>query len=99
MSESNLKHQCLRIIKRLNLPNFWYYFPMDSNRAGIPDLIFCANGVFGWVEFKSLKGRVSPIQAFTHKALSAAGARGIVCRDGISFTDFLMRFYKTKGAE
>lgn len=92
--ERDLKKKCQSILKNLNLKtDFWIYWTMDTTTSGIPDAIFCARGLFGWVELKSKSGHVSAIQSFMHNKIQCAGGRGMVCRTAEEFRQFISSFY------
>lgn len=101
MSESSIKASFMRRIKKEKFwGELWIYPPMDAQTSGIPDVIFCLNGLFGWIEFKKKHGgRPSPIQLYQHKKLGIAKARGKICRTADEAMDFIRNFYNQKGGD
>lgn len=97
-NEDSLKRRLKAAIKKEieagNLPDFWHYCPTDHFYAGIPDVIFCARGAFGWIELKIEGGRVTPIQEWTHKKIKEAGGRGAVLRTVKDCIEFIKSFYQ-----
>jgi Holliday junction resolvase len=49
-------------------------------RAGIPDLLICCNGMFIGVELKTEKGKSSPLQEHELSEISKAGGRAFLLR-------------------
>ena len=47
-------------------------------KAGIPDLLACINGVFFSIELKGSKGRPSDLQKWNTKNINGAGGIGII---------------------
>lgn len=91
--EDRLKRKCQKWLKELcKSRGVWFYCPTDKFRSGIPDFIICVYGKFIWAELKSERGKVSPIQAWTHDELVHAGAHGIVARSLDEFKEFVMAF-------
>lgn len=97
IKESALKKKCAGWIKNNPISQqMWIYYPQDASHSGIPDMLFCYAGRFGWVEFKTLKGRVQKIQEWTHAQIMKASGRGMICRSFDQFVQFINDF--TKGA-
>lgn len=99
LTEDRLKRKCVAWIKKNMLSSkFWFYCPTDRFYSGIPDIIFCANGKFGVVELKALKGKVSAIQEYTLIKINQCGGRSAVCRTIEEFKGFVTSFFlKQKG--
>jgi hypothetical protein len=93
MNEDDLKRKCVNWMKKNPPADFWFYCPTDHFYSGIPDVIFCARGLFGSTELKTPKGKVTPIQDWTHKQIQAAGGRNRVCRSIEEFRAFVLSFY------
>ena len=52
----------------------WYVVKLiQCNKTGMPDLILVKPNEVKWVEVKSAKGRLSPVQEYRHAELSAKG--------------------------
>lgn len=93
-NEDALKRKCVNWMKKNAPPQFWFYCPTDHFYSGIPDIIFCALGRFGAVELKALKGKVSPIQGWTHTQIEKAGGQVFKeCRSFDEFKKFIMEFF------
>lgn len=70
------------------IPNSTYTKSMNQKmknkrlglRAGFPDMVIIAGGVFMWIEMKRIKNStISPYQREWIEALTAAGVPGKVC--------------------
>jgi hypothetical protein len=92
-NEDDLKRKCVSWMKKDAPPWLWFYSATDRYYSGIPDIIFCARGRFGWVELKMPKGKVTPIQQWTHNQMMSAGAQGAVCRSFEEFKEFVLSFF------
>ena len=90
MNEDKLKRSAVKWLKSLNDSNLYFYCPTDKFCAGIPDILACYKGRWCWVELKTEKGKVSPIQEWTHGKLRDAGAVGTVARSMPEFVDFMI---------
>lgn len=101
--EDRLKRRCNEWIKKEKaagrLQQLWYYCATDKFYSGIPDYLLCARGRFGWVELKTPKGTVKPIQTWTHDQIRAAEGQGKVCRTVDEFKTFVTDFYEGKTKE
>jgi Holliday junction resolvase len=52
----------------------WYVVKLiQCNKAGMPDLILTKPNEVKWVEVKSAKGRLSPVQEYRHAELRSRG--------------------------
>ena len=52
----------------------WYVVKLiQCNKAGMPDLILTKPNEVKWVEVKSAKGKLSPVQEYRHQELRARG--------------------------
>jgi Holliday junction resolvase len=52
----------------------WYVLKLiQCNKTGIPDLLLAKPNEVRWVEVKSPKGRLSPVQEYRHQELRARG--------------------------
>lgn len=54
------------------------FYGCGGTRAGVPDLIVCANGRFIGVEVKAEDGVVSPLQIKHIEKIKASGGAGII---------------------
>lgn len=89
MNERNLKTRCIQWMKKIT-PTVWFYCPADRFHSGIPDIILCYRGQFGFVELKTVKGRVSEIQKWTHDEMQKSGTIGLVIRTLDDFENFMI---------
>ncbi len=77
----------------IQAPAFWTTFPAGGGgkarggqlrsrglKAGVPDVLLIHDGKAHWIELKTDKGRVSPVQAETGALLMAANSPVMVCR-------------------
>lgn len=64
-----------KIKNELKRRGIWYvkYFANRNTRAGVPDLLCCANGHFIALEVKADKGRISALQLYQIKEIENAG--------------------------
>lgn len=83
MKESDLQR---KIIKAIEKKGGYVFKVITANRAGIPDVIACIDGLFYAIEVKMPKGRVSAIQDYNLDKITQAGGKAIVAR---SVEDFL----------
>jgi len=78
--EAKVKLNVRRILDGLGI----YYFLPASNgygRAGIPDVILCMDSLFGAVECKAGKGKLSALQERELAAIEKAGGFTFVARE------------------
>lgn len=94
VNEDVLKRKCVSWMKKDPPEEFWFFCPTDHFYSGIPDVIFCARGRFGSVELKMPKGKVTPIQAWTHDQISKAAGGIAVCRSLDEFKEYVTSFYQ-----
>ncbi len=79
-----------KVTKYLNtLPNTWFFKVWGGGfqRAGIPDLICCINGILIAIELKADGGKPTALQVFNIKQINASGGIGVVLYPK-DFTDF-----------
>ena len=78
--EAKVKLNVRKILDELGI----YYFLPASNgygRAGIPDIIFCAVRLFGSIECKAGRGKLSALQERELAAIEKAGGFTFVARE------------------
>lgn len=78
--ESKVKIKCVDLLKQVGV---YYFFPVANGmgRAGIPDIICCANGRFLAIECKAGKGKTTALQDREIAAIQAAGGVAIVINE------------------
>lgn len=78
--ESKVKAKCTALLKALGV---YYFFPVANGmgRAGIPDIICCANGRFLAIECKAGKGTTTALQEKELAAIRAAGGVALVINE------------------
>lgn len=78
--EAKVKQQVRRILDGLEI---YYFFPPANGygRAGIPDIILCAQGRFGAIECKAGKGQLTALQERELDKINAAGGFTFVARE------------------
>jgi hypothetical protein len=78
--ESKVKAKCTALLKALDV---YYFFPVANGmgRAGIPDIICCANGRFLAIECKAGKGTTTALQEKELAAIRAAGGVALVINE------------------
>ena len=71
------------IIRYCRLEGHWCYKTWGSGyaRAGVPDILVCANGKFVAFEVKNEAGKVSKLQEFEIKNIEQAGGVAAVVRN------------------
>lgn len=79
LSETQLKNKVVQFIRK-NYPSAWLYKASDRFTSGIPDLIFCKEGLFYAIELKAGTNKATPIQGYVMRQITAAGGRACVCR-------------------
>lgn len=80
MTESQLQTKILKHIKR-KLPEAFVWKISDRWFSGVPDILLICNGRFLFIEVKTPRGRVQPIQRQVFKLMRRAGAEVKVVRD------------------
>lgn len=78
--EAKVKKDVRAILDELNI----YHFMPPANgfgRAGIPDIILCANSKFGAIECKAGKGKTTALQDRELDRIEAAGGFVYVARE------------------
>ncbi len=88
ISESTLQARCLRYLRESH-PNIYYEKIINGNRAGLPDLRLCIKGKFVAVELKSLKGKVSELQAHNLHKITKAGGIALISNDLVQFKQLI----------
>jgi len=78
--ESKVKAKCTALLKAAGV---YYFFPVANGmgRAGIPDIICCANGKFLAIECKAGKGTTTALQERELAAIRAAGGVAVVINE------------------
>lgn len=78
MKEKDFKNKVIDYLK--SQPNTWYFKVWGGGfqKAGIPDLICCINGIFVAIELKADNGKPTEIQKLNIKNINAAGGIGII---------------------
>lgn len=78
--EAKVKLQVRRILDGLQI---YYFFPPANGygRAGIPDVIFCAQGSFGAIECKAGKGQLTALQERELQSIHDHGGFTYVARE------------------
>jgi Holliday junction resolvase len=78
--ESKVKAKCVDLLKAVGV---YYFFPVANGmgRAGIPDIICCANGRFLAIECKAGKGKTTALQDREIAAIQTAGGVAIVVNE------------------
>lgn len=78
--ERKVKQQVTAILKERGV---YYFFPAANGlgRAGIPDIICCAHGVFIAIECKAGKGTTTRLQERELAAIRAAGGTALVINE------------------
>lgn len=78
--ESKVKAKCTALLKEVGV---YYFFPVANGmgRAGIPDIICCANGRFLAIECKAGKGKTTALQDRELAAIKTAGGVSLVINE------------------
>ncbi|RKD25230.1 VRR-NUC domain-containing protein [Caminicella sporogenes DSM 14501] len=78
MTEKQFQGKVIKFLK--SQPNTWFFkvFGGGYQRAGIPDLICCINGVFIAIELKGDNGKPTEIQKMNIRNINAAGGIGVI---------------------
>ena len=73
----------LKVRKLLDELNIYYFFPATHGygRSGVPDVIFCAVRLFGGIECKAGKGKLTALQERELAAIEKAGGFTFVARE------------------
>jgi hypothetical protein len=79
MTETQLKNQVRTAVRNL-YPGAFIWKIHDNFTAGIPDLLIIIQGVHIFIELKTPKGKVEPIQEWTLYKIKEAGGCTFVCR-------------------
>lgn len=81
MTETEFKEKVMRYIKR-KYPDAWVWKTSDNFYSGIPDLcvVLPPHGKVYWLELKTIKGRVEPIQTYTINRLKNVGCTAAIVR-------------------
>lgn len=87
MKESVLQYKILRYIE--SLPNSYVIKVVVANKAGVPDVIACVNGMFVAIEVKSTKGIVSKLQEINIKKIQKARGFATICYSWEEFLIFI----------
>jgi len=77
MTERRIEHKVCDWAQK----NGWYQRKFSSpNHRGVPDRVFVKHGRVVFVEFKTVKGRATPLQLREIRLLRAHGVEAYVCR-------------------
>lgn len=74
-------------------PGVWHFknhIGMGMNRAGVPDIICCINGVFLAIEVKKKSGRLTAIQEHCIEQIEKKGGGSTIVAYG--YEDFVNKF-------
>lgn len=77
MLESDIERAALRKAKKLG---WWGIKLVPSIVAGLPDRMFLGHGKIVFIELKTAKGKVTPIQTAIHKRFDKCGIPVHICR-------------------
>ena len=75
MSEKQLQ---AKIIQLLNSKGHYNFKTISSNKAGVPDIIACVNGLFVAIEVKVKYNKVSKLQEINIRGIEASKGTAIV---------------------
>jgi hypothetical protein len=75
--------------------NLWWMKIHGSNwqKSGVPDWLILRDGRYVWIEVKTPRGAVRPIQAYQIGQLEKCGADVWIVRSLEEFVDVMERFY------
>jgi len=78
MTEKELQNKVAKFLK--SQPRTWFFKVWGGGyqKAGIPDIICCVNGLFIALELKSDAGKPTALQRINISRINAAGGLGIV---------------------
>jgi len=79
MTETSLKNSVRTAIRKA-YPRAFIWKIHDGFTAGIPDFLIIIRGVHIFIELKTPRGVVSPIQEYTITKIKSSGGRAHVCR-------------------
>lgn len=86
MLESQLQAKCIKYAQEQG----WIVLKIiSSNMNGISDLILFKDGVTIFIEMKTEKGRVAPLQLYRQKQLLEQGFKYEICRSLDEFKEIL----------
>jgi Holliday junction resolvase len=77
MLESKLQ---ARLIRQYEAKGYYVIKVIRANKSGIPDLLLIKDGIASWVEVKSARGVLSPMQKHRINQLEKAGCKVDVFR-------------------
>lgn len=78
MKESEIQRN---IIKRYEAQGYYVIKLIKTNKNGIPDLILMKDNEVFFIEVKSEKGTIKPLQLFRHKELLEKGIKTLILRE------------------
>lgn len=93
--EKKVKDEVVRVLQAAEV---YYFFPVQTGygRAGIPDIVCCANGMFLAIECKAGKGTTTSLQDYELRKIRDAGGAALVIREGdMSFLKAFVHHLKT----
>ncbi len=78
--EAKVKLKVRRLLDDLQI---YYFFPPANGygRAGIPDIILCSQGLFGAIECKAGRGKLTALQERELDKINAAGGFTFVANE------------------
>ncbi len=79
MTELDLKNSVRRAVKKL-YPDAFFWKIHDGFTNGIPDLEIIIQGVHIFIELKTPRGDIEPIQEYTISKINASGGHAYICR-------------------
>jgi len=98
-SEASLTKRCQGWLARQKSdgsPLWWYKTHGDGYaKAGIPDLCIVVAGRSLWVELKTEKGVVSPIQDVRMREIREAGGVACVCRSVEELAEIVFEMFRS----
>lgn len=77
-AETRVKNSIMRKLKQ-TYPGIFLWKISDTFRSGVPDLLCIYQGRHIFIEIKTPKGIVSPIQRYTMNEINKAGGEAYVC--------------------
>ena len=81
MTETQLKNNVLKMIRKEFGSIVWVYKPHDMITSGIPDLLMCVAGQFVAIELKKdASCKATKLQDWTILSINQAYGKGYVCR-------------------
>lgn len=76
--EKTIQSKCLKYLKA---NGFYAVKVITANKAGVPDIIACKNGVFFAFEIKSPNKKATPLQLYNLGLIQSAGGQAFIVDD------------------